>query len=176
MKAVRFKCPYYEVCGRKKDLHLSENVFSFDKNKLKLVPDYLNDDNFNICYNDDNFRLFIPDLYCTVKKDIDSENLYFSINNDFTENSKRLNEVFGVIKDLFNEKSNGELMYKDCKIWLTASEYDCQIGHSYHVKDLYIALDSVVGTEVPFLKLFKLDCFMIDSSIFLCSKCDTFSL
>ena len=111
MKAVRFKCPYYEVCGRKKDLHLSENVFSFDKNKLKLVPDYLNDDNFNICYNDDNFRLFIPDLYCTVKKDIDSEKLYSSINNDFTENSKRLNEVFSVIKDLFNEKSNGELMY-----------------------------------------------------------------
>ena len=26
MNAVKFNCPYYEVCGRKKDLHLSEDI------------------------------------------------------------------------------------------------------------------------------------------------------
>ena len=176
MKAFKFSCPYYEVCGRKKDLHLSENVFSFDENKLKLVTDYLNVDNFEIKYNNSSFRLFIPELYCTVKQDTDSENLYFSINNDYTENGKRLNEVFNVLKKLFHEKKNEEMLYKWNKIWLTASEYDCQIGHSYHVKDLYLALDSIISINVPFLKMYKLDCFMIDSNIFLCSKCDTFSL
>ena len=102
MKAVKFSCPYYKVCGRKKDLHLAENVFLFDKNKLKLVTDYLNDDKFEIKYNNSSFRLFIPELYCTVKKDGDSENLYFSINNDYTENSKHLNKVFNVLKKIIS--------------------------------------------------------------------------
>ena len=178
MIAFKFNCPYYEVCGRKKNLHLSVDLCLFDKNKIKLVTDDFNESNFKIEYDNNSFRLFVSDLYCTVKKDIESENLYFSINNDYTSNGKRLNEVFSELKELFFDKNIDKAIsvYKWNKIWLTASDYDCQLGHSYHVKDLYLAIDSIICFDDPFLKTYKLDCFMIDSSIFLCSKCDTFSL
>ena len=178
MNAVKFNCPYYEVCGRKKDLHLSEDICLFDKNKIRLVTDYFNENNFKIEYNNNSFRLFVSDLYCTVKKETESENLYFSINNDHTSNGERLREIFSELKELLlNKNINKEIsVYKWNKVWLTASDYDCQIGHSYHVKDLYLAIDSIICLDDPFLKTYKLDCFMIDSSIFLCSKCDTFPL
>ena len=105
MIAVKFNCPYYEVCGRKKNLHLSVDLCLFDKNKIKLVTDDFNESNFKIEYDNNSFRLFVSDLYCTVKKDIESENLYFSINNDYTSNGKRLNEVFSELKELFFDKN-----------------------------------------------------------------------
>ena len=66
--------------------------------------------------------------------------------------------------------------YKWDKIWLGASEYDLKLSHSYRVKDLYIALDDIICLEDPFLKTYKLNSYMIDASIFLCNKCNTFSL
>ena len=163
---------------RKTYICLKTYVCLFDKNKISLVTDDFNENNFKIEYNNNSFHLFVSDLYCTVKKDTESENLYFSINNDHTSNGKRLNEVFSKLKELLlNKNINKEIsVYKWNKIWLTASDYDCQIGHSYHVKDLYLAIDSIICFDDPFLKTYKLDCFMIDSSIFLCSKCDTFPL
>ena len=163
---------------RKTYICLKTYVCLFDKNKISLVTDDFNENNFKIEYNNNSFHLFVSDLYCTVKKDTESENLYFSINNDHTSNGKRLNEVFSKLKELLlNKNINKKIsVYKWNKIWLTASDYDCQIGHSYHVKDLYLAIDSIICFDDPFLKTYKLDCFMIDSSIFLCSKCDTFPL
>ena len=178
MNAVKFSCPYYEVCDRKKNLHLSVDLSLFDKNKISIVTDNYNENNFKVEYNNHSFRLFVSDLYCTVKKDSESEQLYFSINNDYAANGKLLNQVFSELKKLLSDKNiNKEIsVYKWNKIWLTASDYDCQLGHSYHVKDMYEAIDSIVCFNDPFLKTYKLDCFMIDSTIFLCNKCDTFPL
>ena len=118
------------------------------------------------------------DLYATVKKDSESEELYFSISNDSSSTRTRLNNVFSELRQLLFDKNVDQAisLYKWNKIWLSASEYDPQLGHSYHVKDLYIAIDSITCFEDPFLKTYRLNCFMIDSSIFLCTKCDTFPL
>ena len=142
------------------------------------MTDNYNENNFKVEYNNHSLRLFVSDLYCTLKKDSESEQLYFSINNDYAANWKLLNQVFSELKKLLSDKNiNKEIsVYKWNKIWLTASDYDCQLGHSYHVKDMYIAIDSIVCFNDPFLKTYKLDCFMIDSTIFLCNKCDTFPL
>ena len=80
----------------------------------------------------------MSDLYCTVKKETESEKLYFSINNDHISNGERLREIFSELKELLLKNINNEIsVYKWNKIWLTASDYDCQIGHFYHVK-IYI--------------------------------------
>ena len=84
MNLVKFVCPYYEVCGRKKDLHLSVYLEMFDKNKLNLLTDSFNESNFKVEYDKQNFRLLVNELYVTVKKDDESEEYYFSISNDYS--------------------------------------------------------------------------------------------
>ena len=51
MIPVKFGCPYYEICNRKKDLHLSINLDMFDENKLSLVHDTFNESNFQVEYD-----------------------------------------------------------------------------------------------------------------------------
>ena len=142
MIAVKFNCFNYEVCNRKKNLHLSVNLDMFDKNKLSLVTDTFNENNFKVEYDKNSFRLFVNELYATVKKDSDSEELYFSINNDYTSTKTRLNKVFAQLTQLLFDRNVDQAIsvYKWNKIWLSASDYDPQLGHSYHVKDLYIAI------------------------------------
>ena len=142
MIAVKFNCFNYEVCNRKKNLHLSVNLDMFDKNKLSLVTDTFNENNFKVEYDKNSFRLFVNELYATVKKDSDSEELYFSINNDYTSTKTCLNKVFAQLTQLLFDRNVDQAIsvYKWNKIWLSASDYDPQLGHSYHVKDLYIAI------------------------------------
>ena len=114
----------------------------------------------------------------TVKKNEESSEDYFSFNNDHSSERKCLDSVFSALRKELLDRLKDETIsfYKWNKIWLGASEYDLKLGHSYHVKDLYIALDDIICLEDPFLKTYKLNSYMIDASIFLCNKCDTFSL
>ena len=178
MIASKLNCFNYEVCNRKKDLHLSVNLNMFDETKLKLVTDTFNENNYNIKYDNHSFRLCVNDLYAMVKKDSESEELYLSFSNDNSNTKMLLNNVFSALRKLLVDRDIDETisLYKWNKIWLSATEYDPQLGHSYHLKDLYIAIDSITCSEDPFLKTYALGCFMIDSSIFLCNKCDTFLL
>ena len=178
MIPVKFNCSNYEVCNRKKKLDLSVNLNMFEKNKLRLVSDSINENNFRVEYDNHNFRLLVNDLFATVKKDSESEELYFSITNDNTNTRTNLNNVFSALRQLLFDKNIDQTIsvYKWNNIWLSCSAYDLQIGHSYHVNDLHIAIDSIICMEDPFFKTYKLECFMIDSVIFLCTKCDTFPL
>ena len=165
MIPVKFGCPYYEICNRKKDLHLSINLDMFDENKLSLVHDTFNESNFQVEYDKQKFCLFVKELYVTVKTDNESSEDYFSFNNDYSSAKTCLDSINETIS-----------FYKWNKIWLGTSEYDLKLGHSYHVKDLYIAIDDITCFEDPFLKTYRLNSCMIDSSIFLCNKYNTFSL
>ena len=178
MIPVKFDCPNYEVLDRKKDLHLSVNLNMFDKNKLSLAVDAFNESNFKVEYDNHSFRLFVKDLYATVKKDNESEEYYFSISNDYSSTRTCLDNTFSEIRELLLDRKKDETIsfYKWNKIWLSASEYDPKLGHSYHVTDLYTAVDDITCFEDPFLKTYNLNSFMIDSSILLCTKCDTSSL
>ena len=178
MAPVKFDCPYYEVLDRKKDLHLSVNLNMFDENKLSLVSDTFNENNFQVKYDGQKFRLCVTELYATVKTDSQLSEDYFSFNNDCTNAKTCLDSVFSPLKNLLIARTKDETIsfYKWYKIWLGASEYDLNLRHSYHVQDLYIAFDDIICFEDPFLKTYKLNSHMIDSNIFLCNKCDTFLL
>ena len=56
MIPVKFNCSNYEVCNRKKKLDLSVNLNMFEKNKLRLVTDSINENNFRVEYHNHNFR------------------------------------------------------------------------------------------------------------------------
>ena len=55
MIPVKFNCSNYEVCKRKKKLDLSVNLNMFEKNKLRLVTDSINENNFRVEYDNHNF-------------------------------------------------------------------------------------------------------------------------
>ena len=175
---VKFDCPYYEVADLKKDLHLSLNLDSFDESKLSLVPKLLNEETFEVKYDNKKLRLFVKDLYVTVKRDHNNSEAYFTYKYDPSPAKKLLDSVFSSIKKPLIEKVPCDVLSfaKFGKIWLTAAEYDLKIGHSYHVRDLYIAIDNMICCENAFLKTYWLNSVMIDSSVNLCYNCDTFEL
>ena len=177
---TKFTCYVYEVGRCKKDLHLSIKLEEFDPSKLSLIVDELNEDNFNILYAGQKFRLCEEKLYVKVKTSRAFEQEYLSIKDDRTKAKECLFNVFVAIKKLLKNNTK-EQVEQICfvdwgRIWLNCSEYDLTQRHPYHLEDLYIALDDIICYKDPFLKSYKLGCEMIDSFIYLCNKYDTFLL
>ena len=173
---TKFSCYIYEVGKCRKDLHLSINLEEFDPSKLTLTVAKLNEENFKILYDGKKFHLHLENLYAKVKSSRVFEQEYLSIKDDCTKAKKCLYEVFFAIKELIASNINEEICsFIDWnKIWLNCTEYDLTQKHSYHLENLYIALDGVICFRDPYVKSYKLDCEMIDSFIYLCKKCDTF--
>ena len=173
---ARFSCYVYEVGKCRKDLHLSIGLEEFDPSKLTLAVDELNEENFKILYDGKKFRLYIEKLYAKVKTSRAFEQEYLSIKDGCSKAKKCLYEVFFAIKELVTSKTTEEICcFVDWnKIWLNCTEYDLTQKHSYHLEKLYIALDGVTYFQDPSVKNYKLDCEMIDASVYLCKKCDTF--
>ena len=175
VKLTELTCYIYEIGNCKTELHLSVNLDEFDSSKLSLVEDKLNPDNFKVLYEGKKFRLFIEKLYAKAKTSRMFDHEYLSIKDDCTNTKKRLYEVFFTIKELITGKVADMCGFVEWnKIWLNCTEYDLVNKHSYHFEKLYLAVDSVVCFQDPYLKNYKLYCEMIHGCVYLCEKCDTF--
>ena len=176
----RFTCYIYEIGRCKKDLGLSIRLEDFDRSKLSLVVNDLNEDNFSVLYDGRKFRLYVDKLYAKVKHSRTFEQQYLSIKDDHTKAKERLIKVFTAIKELVQlntEVHPDQMCYINWNnIWLNCCEYDLTKPHSYHLEKLYLAFDDVMCFKEPFMISYKLSCEMIDSFIYLCQKCDTYLL
>ena len=166
----RFECYIYEVGNCKKDLSLSINLEDFDRSKLSLVVNDLNEDNFTILYDGRKFRLYVDELYPKIKHSRTFQQEYLTIKDVHAKAKERLMKVF--IKELaqINTKEESE---QNCyinwnKIWLNCTEYDLTKGHSYHLEKIYFAFDYVLCYKDCFMKTYKLNCELIDCFIYLC--------
>ena len=175
MKLTELTCYIYEVGKCRKDLHLSVKLDEFDASKLRLVEDELNPEHYKVLYDGKKFCLFVEKLYSKAKTSRVFEHEYLSIKDDCTKAKKCLYEVFFAIKELVTGKVTDMCGFVEWnKIWLNCTEYDLTDKHSYHLENLYLAIDGVICFQDPYLKNYKLDCEMIHGGVYLCEKCDTF--
>ena len=99
---------------------------------------------------------------------------YLSIKDECSVTKKMLYAVFFAIKELVTGKVVDICSFIEWnKIWLNCTEYDLTNKHSYHLENLYLAVDGVISFADPYLKSYKLDCKMIQGGVYLCEKCDT---
>ena len=106
----RFEWYMYEVGNCKKDLSLSINLEDFDRSKLSLVVNDLNEDNYTILYDGRKFRLYVDELYAKVKHSRTFDQEYLTIKDVYVKAKERLMKVFSAIKELvqINTKEESE--------------------------------------------------------------------
>ena len=119
-----FSCYIYEVGRCKKDLGLSINLEDFDRSKLSLVMNDLNENNFSILYDGQKFRLYVDKLYAKVKYSTAFEQEYLSVKDDHTKAKESLINVFSAIKELVQANTDPDQMcYINWNsIWLNCCE------------------------------------------------------
>ena len=170
-KLVPLNFATYEMCGDFKQLELGVQLTQFDSNKLSVVKDKENPNNFDVLYYGRKFCLFLKAFPGIVKR-----STYFAREKHLKIKdrcqSKVLWKVFWNISDRVMQLVEKE--EKFCwflewyRIWLNFCDRRLAQIRIYYFEEASVAIDKVVMIEESqYSKEFRLIAEMIDAHVIL---------
>ena len=167
-KLTPLKFSNYEKYGHHKKLAENSVYLSyFDKNKLSIKRNQLNEANYDILYDDEPFRIALKSLSGVVKesKYFDDEKNIKVIRNPFS--SKQLCSVFHAIKELVrNDQGQNNCWFLDCYKVIIDSDTELLSRCLYYFKDAITAFDQVIQRDNDsWAKDYRIICNLIESKV-----------